>query len=137
MVCAYLYDCINAMKYGPTGIGVMLKWPGSSQWWGYDDWNDIGPYALGHGLGLSLHDRPFFNQQNVHAGMKPQTFKEAMCIAVEFYTGRKGGKDGARPEENILVAKDDYELLSPWPIDELMECWLPYKSVVDTEWLLA
>jgi hypothetical protein len=84
------------------------------QWWGYDGWNDIGPYALGHGLGLSLHDRPFFNQQNVHAGMKPQRFPEGMCLAVELYTGKKGGKDG-------------YELPSLWPIAELTECWLPYK----------
>ena len=37
-----------------------------------------------------------------------------MCLAVEFYTGKKGGKDG-------------YEKLSLWPIEELMECWLPYK----------
>jgi hypothetical protein len=36
-------------------------------------------------------------------------------------------KDGVRLEENILVTKDGYELLSLWPIDELMECWLPYK----------
>lgn len=112
---------------GATNMDVMSKWPDSPQWWGHDDWNDIGPYALGHGLDLSLHDRPFFNQQqNVHAGMKPQTLKEGMCIAVEFYTGKKGGKDGARLEEDVLVTKDGYELHSLWPIDELMECWLPY-----------
>lgn len=63
----------------------------------------------------------------MHAGMKPQKFKEGMCIAVEFYTGKKGGKDGVRLEEDILVTKDGYELLSLWPIEVLMECWLPYK----------
>ena len=60
-------------------------------------------------------------------GMKPQTFQEGMCLAVEFYTGKIGGKDGVRLEENILVTKDGYELLSLWLIAELMECWLPYK----------
>ena len=25
------------------------------------------------------------------------------------------------------LRKDGYERLSLWPIDELMECWLPYK----------
>jgi Xaa-Pro dipeptidase len=59
--------------------------------------------------------------------MKPQTFKERMYIAVQFYTGKKGGKDGIRLEEDILVMKDGYELLSLWPIEELMECWLPPK----------
>jgi Xaa-Pro aminopeptidase len=80
---------------------------------------------LGCGLGLSLHDRPFFDQQNVYASMKPQTFKEGMCIAVEFYTDKKEGKDDVRLEEDIPVAKGGYELLSLWPIEELMERWLP------------
>ena len=57
----------------------------------------------------------------------PSTLKEGMCIALETYAGRKGGKDGVRLEENILVTKDGDELLSRWPIEELMECWLPYK----------
>jgi Xaa-Pro aminopeptidase len=93
MVCSYLYDGMDAIKDGATDMDVMSKWPDSPQWWGYDDWNDVGPYALGHGLGLSLHDRPFFNQQNVLAGMKSQTFKEGMCIAVEFYIpARKGAR---------------------------------------------
>jgi Xaa-Pro aminopeptidase len=59
--------------------------------------------------------------------MKPQKFQEGMCLAVEFYTGKKGGKDGVRLEENILVTKDGYKLLSLWPIEELMECWLPCR----------
>jgi Xaa-Pro aminopeptidase len=61
------------------------------------------------------------------AGMPPQTFKEGMVLAVETYAGKKGGKHGVRLEENVLVAKDGYERLSLWPIEELMECWLPYK----------
>jgi Xaa-Pro aminopeptidase len=124
---SYLYDGMSVIKDGATDYDVLAKWPDSPEHWGFDNWNDIGPYAIGHGLGLSLHDRPFFNQQNKHAGMKPQKLQEGMCIAVEFYSGKKGGKDGVRLEENILVTKDGYELLSLWPIQELMECWLPYR----------
>lgn len=51
-----------------------------------------------------------------------------MCLVVETYTGKKSGKDGVLVEENILVTKDGYELLSLWPIDELMEYWLPYEA---------
>jgi len=124
---AMLYDGMSVIKDGATDYDVLAKWPQSPQYWGYETWNDIGPYAIGHGLGLSLHDRPFFNQQNKHAGMPPQTFKAGMVLAIETYTGKKGGKDGVRLEENILVTKDGYERLSLWPIEELMECWLPYK----------
>ena len=50
-----------------------------------------------------------------------------MILALETYAGHKGGKDGVRLEENILVTKDGYEILSRWPIKELMECWIPYN----------
>jgi Xaa-Pro aminopeptidase len=54
-------------------------------------------------------------------------------IGTQHYNIREGkmafGKyrDGVRLEENIRVTKDGYERLSLWPIEELMECWLPYK----------
>lgn len=124
---AMLYDGMSVIKDGATDDQVLDKWPRSPRYWGYETWQEVGPYALGHGLGLTLHDRPFFNRQQQEAGMPPQTFKEGMVIAVETYAGHKGGKDGVRLEENILVTKDGYERLSLWPIEELMECWLPYR----------
>ncbi len=123
---AMLYDGMSAIKDGATDYEVLEKWPQSPEYWGYWDWNDIGPYAIGHGLGLTLHDKPFFNQQQKQAGMPSQRFQEGMVLAVETYAGKKGGKDGVRLEENVLVTKEGYELLTRWPIKELMECWLPY-----------
>jgi Xaa-Pro aminopeptidase len=124
---AMLYDGMSVIKDGAMDYEVLEKWPQSPEYWGYKDWNDIGPYAIGHGLGLTLHDKPFFNQQQKQAGMPSQTFQEGMVLAVETYAGKKGGKDGVRLEENVLVTKEGYELLSRWPIQELMECWLPYN----------
>jgi Xaa-Pro aminopeptidase len=121
-----LYDGMSVIKDGNTDYQLLEKWPQSPSYWGYDTWNDIGPYAIGHGLGLSLHDKPFFNQQNKHAGMPEQKFEEGMVLAIETYTGKKGGKHGVRLEEMVLVTKDGYELLTLFPIKELMECWLPY-----------
>jgi Xaa-Pro aminopeptidase len=121
-----LYDGMSVIKDGNTDYQVLEKWPQSPGYWGYENWNDIGPYTLGHGLGLSLHDKPFFNQQNKQAGMPAQKFQEGMVIAVETYTGKKGGKHGVRLEEMVLVTKDGYELLSLFPIKELIECWIPY-----------
>ena len=118
---------MSVVKDGATDYEVLEKWPQSPSYWGYETWNDVGPYAIGHGLGLTLHDRPFFNQQQKHAGMPEQTFKEGMVLAVETYAGKKGGKDGVRLEENILVTGEGYEVLSLWPIRNLMECWLPYN----------
>jgi Xaa-Pro aminopeptidase len=50
-----------------------------------------------------------------------------MVLALETYAGHQGGADGVRLEENILVTEDGYELLTRWPVDELMECWRPYR----------
>jgi Xaa-Pro dipeptidase len=50
-----------------------------------------------------------------------------MTIALETYVGRKGGNDGIRLEETLLVTKQGYEVLSKWPINELMACWIPYN----------
>jgi Xaa-Pro dipeptidase len=96
-------------------------------YWGRKTWPEAGPYAVGHGLGLGLHERPFFNRMNQVAGVPEQTFREGMCLAVGTYAGRRGDQFGIRLEEKILVIMDGYERLSTWPIDELMECWLPYR----------
>ncbi len=66
-----LYDGMNVIKDGATDYELLEKWPQSPQYWGYDSWSDVGPYAIGHGLGLSLHDRPFFYQMNKYAGIPP------------------------------------------------------------------
>jgi Xaa-Pro dipeptidase len=124
---AMLYDGMSVIKDGATDQQVFDKWPQSPDYWGYKTWREVGAYALGHGIGLTLHDRPFFNQMQKELGMPEQKFETGMVLAVETYTGKKGGKDGVRLEENILVTDDGYELLSLWPIQELMECWLPYR----------
>ena len=61
------------------------------------------------------------------AGVPPTELKEGMVLALETYTGKPGGKDGVRLEEDVLVTKNGCEVLTRWPIEELMECWLPYK----------
>jgi Xaa-Pro aminopeptidase len=124
---AMLYAGMDTIKDGSTDWELLEKWPDSPEYWGHKTWGEVGPYAIGHGLGLTLHDRPFFNQMQKLAGVPEQTFREGMVLAVETYAGHRGDKFGVRLEENLLVTKDGYERLSLWPIDELMECWLPYR----------
>jgi Xaa-Pro aminopeptidase len=123
---AMLYDGMNAIKDGATDYDVLEKWPDSPQYWGYDSWDEVMAYCIAHGLGLTLHDRPVINMTKMVRGYPPSILKEGMTLAIETYTGHKGGKDGVRLEENILVTKDGYEVLSGWPIAELMECWMHY-----------
>ncbi len=60
-------------------------------------------------------------------GYEPTTLRAGMVLALETYTGHKGGPDGVRLEENLLVTEDGYEVLTRWPVEEITECWLPYR----------
>lgn len=122
-----LYDGISAIKPGNTTFDIVDKWPDSPSYWGFDSWFDVMPYAVGHGIGLTLHDPPGISPIMKVFNLPPVELQEGMVLALETYTGKKGGKHGVRLEENILVTEDGYEILSRWPIKELMECWLPYN----------
>ena len=122
-----LYAGIDEVKAGNTTNDVASKWPDSPQYWGYETWPEVLPYAVGHGIGLTLHDPPGISRVFMEMGLPEVEFKEGMVLALETYTGKKGGKDGVRIEENLVVKKNGYEILTRWPIEELMECWIPYK----------
>jgi Xaa-Pro aminopeptidase len=121
-----LYSAIRKVKAGVTDHEVMSAWPDSPAYWGYKTWGDVAPLATGHGIGLTLHDRPFLSCVNKAAGTPPTTLEAGMVICLETWTGKKGGKDGVRLEEMILVKKDGFEVLSRFPIEQLIECWIPY-----------
>lgn len=118
-----MYDAIDVIKDGACVEDVRAVWPREPQHWGYDDWASVRGYALGHGLGISLHEDPimFF----AGPGLGPNTtFKEGMVLAVETWAGKKGGNFGIRLEEDILVTKDGVEVLTKWPVDKITECWI-------------
>ncbi|MFH0916448.1 MAG: Xaa-Pro peptidase family protein [bacterium] len=120
-----LYAGMGALKDGATDYDVLAKWPDSPQYWGYDSWSEVNAYACGHGLGLTLHDRPMVFFSHRELGLPPHEIKAGMVMAFETWTGKKGGKHGVRIEDMVLVTETGYELLSRFP-QELIECWLPY-----------
>ena len=122
-----LYGGISAIKAGASDHDILEHWPKSPEYWGFTDWAEVMPYAVGHGIGLTLHDPPGISPYGKAMGLPANELKEGMVLALETYAGHKGGKHGVRLEENILVTKDGCEILSRWPIKELMECWIPYN----------
>jgi Xaa-Pro aminopeptidase len=116
-----LYAAMSAIKAGNTTWDICEKWPSSPSYWGYDTWEDVAALAVGHGIGISLHELPFFSYPRAKAN--PMKLEEGMVLALETWAGKRGGKDGVRLEEDVLVTKDGYELLTKFPIDKLIECW--------------
>jgi Xaa-Pro aminopeptidase len=74
-----------------------------------------------HGLGISLHELPWLYKSSDldSLGLK---YQEGMVLAVENWVGDRGGTDGVRLEENVVVTKDGYDLLTKYEVDELIEC---------------
>jgi len=62
---------------------------------------------------------PFFTPPIARAN--PVKLEENRVIALETWVGRQGGKFGVRLEEDVLVTRDGYEVLTKFPIDEIKE----------------
>jgi Xaa-Pro dipeptidase len=105
-----MYDAMGAVKAGNTTADVGSKL--ARQTWGS---------ALGHGIGLSLHEMPMIGVMSME---HPVELELGMVLAIETWAGRKGGRDGVRLEENLAVTEDGYDLLSRFPVAEVTECWI-------------
>jgi len=122
----WLYDGIAACKKGNTNYDIQKAFPQSPSAWGRDSWEGMDPFCLAHGLGLTLHDRPFVTHNYVVNKSPEVPLEPGMILAVETYAGKPNQPMGVRLEEMVLVTEKGPEVLSRFPIKELMECWMPY-----------
>ena len=118
---AMMYNAMGYIKAGVPIADAIKGFPPSPQYWGYDTIEEVASYAVGHGLGLSLHEQPFISYLIPPPDDVP-VYQEGMVLAVETWTGKRGGNFGIRLEENIVVTKDGYELLTKYPVDKIIEC---------------
>jgi Xaa-Pro aminopeptidase len=116
-----MYESMKYIKAGVPPTDIMKGWPDSPKYWGYETWPEIAGYALAHGLGISLHEYPWVTY-NVAPHPEVPVLEEGMVLAVETWVGNDAKTFGIRLEENIVVTKDGYELLTLWPIDKITEC---------------
>ena len=112
---------IDVIKPGVTVDQVASVWP-SAEEFGYKDEEEAFLLQYGHGIGLSLWERPIltkrFQGQNT-------VLKEGMVFAVECWKGAADGSGAARIEEEVVVTKDGCEVITNFPSDRLISCGLP------------
>ena len=118
------YKGLSQVKAGNTTADICNAWPGPEHWGG-KTWRDVSDCAIGHGLGLFNQEAPtitpLFSLEN------PITLEENMVLALETFYGTRRGetpRQGARLENDMVVTKDGYEILTKWPDDEITECWI-------------
>ena len=119
---AMLYEGMSGVKAGNTTLDICERFPTDPAYWGpYKEWNEVSGHAMGHGIGLALQEKPLILLPRARAN--PEVLEEGMVIALETWAGKYGGKHGVRLEEQMVVTREGYDLLSLWPIDKLTRCW--------------
>ena len=112
---------IDMIKPGVTPDEVAAVWPDAHEF-GYKDEEEAFLLQYGHGVGLSLWERPIFSKR--FRGQNTP-LKEGMVFALETWKGAEDGSGAARIEEEVVVTKDGCEIITNFPSDRLISCGLP------------
>lgn len=118
------YKAIEKVKPGVTTADICSAWP-SPEHWGFKTWRECSENAIGHGIGLDIHESPMITP--LFSPDHPVTLQENMILAIETYYGTipmNARGQGARTEEDVLVTKDGYEILTKWPVGQITEAWI-------------
>jgi len=113
---------IDAIKPGVTTADVCTVWPPAEEF-GYRNEDEAYLLQYGHGIGLSLWERPILSRRFCFD--HPTEIKEGMTFAVECWCGAEDGSGAARIEEEVVVTKDGCEIIFNYPSDHLISCGLP------------
>ncbi len=118
----WLSDAIDVIRPGVTTADIAKVWPKAEEF-GYRNEEEAFLQQYGHGLGVSLWERPIISRR--FSFDYPQTIKEGMVFAVETWSGAEDGSGAARIEELVVVTKDGCEVITNFPSDHLISCGLP------------
>jgi Xaa-Pro dipeptidase len=111
----WLQASIDVVRPGVTTADIASVWPSAKEL-GYADEKEAFALALGHGLGLSHHEKPWISR--AYSLDYPIPVEEGMHFALETFYGEEG--DGARIESQIIVTADGHRVITLWPWEELM-----------------
>jgi Xaa-Pro aminopeptidase len=118
----WVSDAIDVIKPGVTTADVCAVWP-EAKVFGYKNEDEAYLLQYGHGIGLSLWERPILSRRFCFD--HPTQIKEGMVFAVECWLGAEDGSGAARIEEEVVVTKDGCEIITNYPSDHLISCGLP------------
>lgn len=109
-----IYAALSRVKHGATTDYVVEPWKKLL----YKD-SDHGSVSLlqwGHGIGICNHERPWVTLG--YSEQYPDVIEENMTMSFETIVGEPGESECGRLEEQIVVTKNGYEVLSLYPFPE-------------------
>ncbi|CAN5329642.1 M24 family metallopeptidase [soil metagenome] len=122
----YMDRAIALVKPGATTADIVSVWP-TAQEFGFADEEAAFALQYGHGVGLSIWEKPIFSR--LVSLDHPEELKEGMVFALETYWPSKDGWGAARIEEEVVVTATGCEVITKFPAEELLVAGQRYYSV--------
>ena len=113
----FLDQAISMIRPGVTTAEVVSIWP-EAQEFGFADEEAAFALQYGHGVGLSIWEKPIFSR--LVSFDYPETIEEGMVFALETFWPASDGWSAARIEEQLVVTADGCEVITRFPAEELL-----------------
>jgi Xaa-Pro aminopeptidase len=123
---SFMDEAISLVKPGATTADIVACWP-KAQDFGFPD--ELAAFALqyGHGVGLSIWEKPIFSR--LVSFDHPEVLEVGMVFALETYWPASDGVSAARIEEELIVTEDGCEVITKFPAEKLLVAGQRYFSV--------
>jgi Xaa-Pro dipeptidase len=113
----FMDQAIAIVKPGATTADVVSLWPQAGEF-GFPDETAAFGLQYGHGVGLSIWEKPIFSR--LVSLDHPEPLEEGMVFAIETYWPAGDGWSAARIEEELVVTADGCEVITKFPAEELL-----------------
>lgn len=124
----YLDAAIDLIRPGVSTAEVVAVWP-KAQEFGFASEEDAFALQFGHGIGLSIWEKPLFSR--LASLDHPELIEEGMVFALETFWPASDGWSAARIEEQLVVTADGCEVISRFPAEDLVVAGKGYDVVDD------
>ncbi len=114
---SYLDEAISLVRPGRTTAEVTRVFPRAEEF-GFPDEEAAFALQLGHGVGLSIWEKPVFSR--LVSLEQPETIEEGMVFALETFWPASDGWSAARIEEQMVVTRDGCEVITRFPAEQLL-----------------
>jgi Xaa-Pro aminopeptidase len=122
----YMDEAIRLVRPGATTADIVSVWP-TAQEFGFPDEEAAFALQYGHGVGLSIWEKPVFSR--LVSLEYPEVLEEGMVFALETYWPASDGWGAARIEEELVVTKTGCEVITKFPAEELLVAGQRYYTV--------
>ncbi|WP_417564110.1 M24 family metallopeptidase [Microbacterium sp.] len=122
----YMDRAIALVRPGATTADIVSVWP-TAQEFGFPDEEAAFALQYGHGIGLSIWEKPVFSR--LVSLDHPEVLEEGMFFALETYWPSADGWGAARIEEEMVVTADGCRVVTKFPAEELLVAGPRFISV--------